>query len=91
MFNRKQKEIDRLNSRCIELATELRDTKLKNKQLEGARFLDVRNNTKILEQNNKKVELIKRIKELLDCNKYNNAELILNKIKELVRDHQSKN
>ena len=48
MFNSKQKEIDRLNARCVELAQQLRDSNLENKQLKELRLEAVRNNTKIL-------------------------------------------
>lgn len=91
MFLRKQKEIDRLNKRCVELAEQLRDSNFENKQLKELRLMEVRNNTKILEQNNKKTELIQKIEGLLIGNKYNKADAVLNKIKELVRDYQSKN
>lgn len=91
MFNRKQKEIDELNSRCVDLAQQLRDAKLENKQLKDIRLLEVRNNTKILKQSNKKTELITRVSNLLDANKYNNEKAVLGKIKELVRDYHTKN
>ena len=90
MFNRKHKEIERLNARCIELAREIRDTKLENKELKEIRLLEVRNNTKILQQNNKKTELIKNIKKALYCNIKTDIQKI-EKIKELVRDYQSNN
>ena len=61
MFNRKQKEIDRLNERCIELARQLRDSKLENDKhqkeyeilLENAsetraRITDLENNIELL-------------------------------------------
>ena len=41
-----------------------------------------------LEENN---ELIKRIEKLVSSNKYNNEKAVLNKIKELVSEHQSIN
>lgn len=72
------------------------EIKIKNltnekEQLKEVRLMEVRNNTKILEQNNKKEELIKKISNLLSSNKYNNEKVILNKIKELVKDYQLKN
>lgn len=36
-------------------------------------------------------DLIKRIESILNSNKYNNEKSTINIIKELVRDHQSKN
>ena len=38
-----------------------------------------------------KEDLIKRIESILNSNKYNNEKSTINIIKELVRDHQSKN
>lgn len=91
MFNRKQEKIDELNARCVDLAQQLRDSKLENKQLKEIRLFEVRNNAKILEQNNVKAELIKRITDLANANKYNNEKAVLDKIKELVSDYQSIN
>ena len=91
MFLRKQKEIDRLNKRCVELAEQLRNSNFENKQLKELRLMEIRNNTKIAKQNNEKTELIQKIESLLIGNKYNKADAVLNKIKELVRDYQSKN
>ncbi len=62
-----------------------------NKELKAVRLLEVRNSTKISKQNNKKTELISKIKELLEINKYGNEKAVLSKIKELVHDYQSKN
>lgn len=91
MFNRKQKEIDRLNSRCVELAEQLRDSNLENKELKKLRLDEIRNNTKILKDSSNKTELIKRIQNLVESNKYNNEKAILDTIKELVSDRKSKN
>lgn len=91
MFNRKQEQIDELNARNIELARQLRNARLENKQLKEVRLIEVRNNTKILEQNNKKTELINRISSLINSNKYNNEKAVLSKIKELISDYQSQN
>lgn len=91
MFNRKQEKIDELNARNIELARQLRGTKLENNQLRQIRLMEVRNNTKILEQNKIKTDLIKRITNLVDANKHNNEKAVLDKIKELISDYHSQN
>lgn len=91
MFNRKQEKIDELNARNIELARQLRDIKLENKQLREIRLQEVRNNTKILKQNNKQADLINRVNDLINSNKYNNEKAVLSKVKELVSDYQSIN
>lgn len=67
----KRKEIDRLNQRNVELARQVRDLNFANKDL---RF-----------ENEEQNELIIRIRNLVNCNKYNNEKAILDKIKELVR------
>lgn len=75
---------------------EARTKALKNaerevKELKQIRLQEVRNNTKILEQSNKKTELIKRITDLVNGNKYNNEKAVLKTIKELISDYQSQN
>lgn len=72
-----RKEIDRLNQRNVELARQVRDLNFANKDL---RY-----------ENEEQNELIVRIRNLVDCNKYNSEKVILNKIKELVSDNQSSN
>lgn len=67
----KRKEIDRLNQRNVEFARQVRDLNFANKDL---RF-----------ENEEQNELIIRIRNLVNCNKYNNEKAILDKIKELVR------
>ncbi len=90
MFNRKQKEIERLNTRCEELARQLNDSNIKNKRLQRIRNLDARNNMKILEQNNKTTELVCNIIKALYCNIKTDTQKI-EKLKELVNDYQSNN
>lgn len=84
----KRKEIQSL----LEARTKaLKRAEKEIKELKQIRLQEVRNNTKILEQNNKKTEVISRIEYLVNANKYNNEKAILNKIKELVNDYQSIN
>ena len=42
-------------------------------------------------ENEEQLDLIKRIDESVNSNKYNNEKAVLNKIKELVRDYRSIN
>lgn len=95
MFNRKKKELQALvnsSRRNLKKAErEIEDLKLENRELKQIRLLEVRNNTKILEQNNIKTKLINEIEELLEINKYDHEKAVLSKIKELVHDYQSKN
>ena len=96
MFFRKQKEIDRLNARCVELAKMVKD---KNDRLKEER----KNNLLILEENKEArqensdlrceidelEDTLKRINNLMTCNQYDNNQAIKNKIIELTSDHQS--
>ncbi len=91
MFNKKQKEIKKLKKECKNLKRQIDDIKLENKELKQIRLLEVRNSTKISEQNSIKTKLINSIEELLEINKYDNEKAVLSKIKELVHDYQSKN
>ena len=50
-----------------------------------------RENNILQNKNKKQQELIIRITNLLEANKYNNEKATLNKIKELVHDYQSTN
>ncbi len=81
----------KLHNKIVEAKKrEIEQLKKENKELKQIRILEVRNNTKILEQNNRKTKLINSIKEILEINKYNRVDVALEKIKELVRDYQSK-
>lgn len=95
MFNKKTKELQRLleaRTKSLNKAEEIiKDIKIENKELKQIRLQEVRNNTKILEQNNKNTEFITRIIDLVNSNKYNNEKAVLNKIKELADDYQSIN
>lgn len=48
-------------------------------------------NKDLRRENEELVELVKRINKLANANKYNNEKAFTSKIKELVRDYQSKN
>lgn len=93
MFRRKEKQ-SLLEARTKALKNaegRIEELKMENKELRQLRLQEVRNNTKILEQDNKKTELINRFERLLNSNKYNNEKAVLNKLKELVSDYQSIN
>ncbi|WP_300903377.1 hypothetical protein [uncultured Clostridium sp.] len=86
MFKRKEKQS------LLEARTKaLKNAEMEIKELKQIRLQEVRNNTKILEQNNKKTELIKRITDLVNSNKYNNEKAFIRRIKELISDYQSQN
>jgi|GEM_PF-4225520 hypothetical protein len=96
MFNRKQKEIDSLNARCVELARMVKD---KNEELKIQRH----NNELIMQENEKAKEenralrneideltdTVKRINLLVAYDGYENNEAFRRKLKELTSDYQS--
>lgn len=96
MFNRKQKEIDSLNSRCVELA---RIVRKKNEKLKIERHnneLILRENKKIENENadlrceiDELKDTIKLINKLMTSNQYDNNQVIRNKIIELTNDWKS--
>lgn len=96
MFNRKQKEIDSLNSRCVELA---RIVRKKNEKLKIERHnneLILRKNKKIENENadlrceiDELKDTIRLVNKLMTCNQYENDQVIRNKIIELTSDYQS--
>lgn len=85
------RKIKELQSLVEARTSTLKDAEQEIKDLKQIRLQEVKNNIKILEQSNKKDELLKRIKELVNSNKYNNEKAVFNKIKELVNDGQSVN
>ena len=96
MFNRKQKEIDSLNARCVELARMVKD---KNEELKIQRH----NNELIMQENEKAKEenralrneideltdTVKRINLLVAYDGYEKNEAFRRKLKELTSDYQS--
>ena len=75
MFNRKQKEIDNLNARCVELARMVRNLKNENADLRS--------------EIDEKEDTIKLVNKLMTSNQYDNNQVIRNKIRELTSDDQS--
>lgn len=84
-------KIDDLNSRNVNLARQLRDLSFENKQLKDLRKLDVHNNTILTKENTKLQKLLKDVADRTIACPVDSEKIVLNKIKELVRDYQSKN
>lgn len=89
MIKAKENEIQELTNKVVKQDSLLEELRAGNRTLKQARQCDVRNNTKILEQNNRKTELINNIIYVLG--KYKDPTVVIHKIKELVHDYQSKN
>jgi hypothetical protein len=75
MLSRKQKEIDNLNARCVELARMVRNLKNENADLRS--------------EIDEKEDTIKLVNKLMTSNQYDNNQVIRNKIIELTSDDQS--
>lgn len=84
-------EIDESNSRNVELARQVRDLSFENKQLKDLRKVDVHNNTILTKENTKLQKLLKDVADRTIACPLDSEKIVLNKIKELVRDYQSQN
>lgn len=96
MFDRKQKEIDRLNSRCVELAKMLKEKSDDLKTQKHNNCLIIKENEKVRNENadlryeiDELKDTVKRINLLMTSNQYNNSEAFKRKIIELTTDYQS--
>lgn len=78
------KKYDELNARIVTLARAANKLKEKNEITEH-------NNTVLLEKNRQLEDTVKTIVKLVTKNDCNRPDLILAKIRDLVRDYQSKN
>ena len=90
MFNRKQKEIDSLNARCVELARMVKekDNTIKiqehnNYQLIKENEKERNENADLRCENDELKDTLRRINQLMTINQYNNAEALKRKIIEL--------
>ncbi len=84
-------KIDDLNSRNVNLARQLRDLSFENKQLKDLRKQEVHNNIILVKENTKLQKLLKDVADRTIACPVDSEKIVLNKIKELVRDYQSKN
>lgn len=93
MFKRKylEKVIEIKTSEISKLENELENAKHNNEILIKENLTIKEENKDLRFENKEQLDLIKRIENLIDSNRYNNEKAILDKIKELVRDYQSIN
>lgn len=82
---------DQLSARNVELARQIKELSDENKELKDIRVIANHNNTVLINKNQKQDAILKEITKLTEINSYRNEKVILAKIKELVRDYQSKN
>ena len=86
MFKRKEKQsLLEARSKSLERA-EKQITEMTQENL-----VLYKENKELNVENEEQKELIHRIINLLNANKYNNEKVFLDKLKELVNDYQSKN
>ena len=83
-------EIDDLNSRNVELARQVRDLSFENKQLKDLRKQEVHNNTILVKENMKLQDLLKDVANRTIACPVDSEKIVLNKIKELTRNYQTK-
>ena len=83
-------EIDESNSRNVELARQVRDLSFENKQLKDLRKQEVHNNTILVKENMKLQDLLKDVADSTIACPVDSEKIVLNKIKELTRNYQTK-
>lgn len=83
-------KIDESNSRNVELARQVRDLSFENKQLKDLRKQEVHNNTILVKENMKLQDLLKDVADRTIACPLNSEKIVLNKIKELTRNYQTK-
>lgn len=83
-------EIDKSNSRNVELARQVRDLSFENKQLKDLRKQEVHNNTILVKENMKLQDLLKDVADRTTACPLDSEKIVLNKIKELTRNYQTK-
>lgn len=86
----KKESRDELNARIVGLAKALKDVSNENKELKAKAKLQEKNIVLVLKANTQQAELINDVNRVVNSNTYNNEKAVLSKIKELVRDYQSK-
>ena len=86
-----QIEIDESNSRNVELARQVRDLSLENKELRELRKQEVHNNTIVVKKDIELQSLLKEVADRVITCPLDSEKIVLGKIKELVHNYQSKN
>lgn len=83
-------KIDESNSRNVELARQVRDLSFENKQIKDLRKQEVHNNTILVKENMKLQDLLKDVADRTIACPVDSEKIVLNKIKELTRNYQTK-
>ena len=85
LFNKENNALARASRQALKNAED------KAKQLKKEKDIADHNNLILLQENKKLARLLINIEELATSNSYNREDVILAKIRDLVRDYQSKN
>lgn len=85
------REYDKLSARNVELARQVRELSNENKELKILRRQALHNNTILINKNKGSIQLLTEIADRAFCCPLDSEKIVLNKIKELVRDYQSEN
>ena len=90
-FTKFYKKGDEGNGIVFSISNTIRDLSFENKQLKDLRKQEVHNNTILVKENMKLQDLLKDVADRTIACPLNSEKIVLNKIKELVRDYQSQN
>lgn len=85
------REYDKLSARNVELARQVRDLSNENKELKTLRRQAIHNNTILVDKNRELIQLLTEVADRAFCCPLDSEKIVLDKIKELVRDYQSEN
>lgn len=85
LFNKENNTLVRASRQALKNAED------KAEQLKKGKDITEHNNLILLQENKKLARLLNNIAELATSNNYNREDVILAKIRDLVRDYQSKN
>lgn len=84
------REYDRLSARNVELARMVKEKSEEVQKLQELRNQDLHNNTILINENTKLIQIIDRVEALASQNRYNNEKVILHKIKEVIQSRKTK-
>lgn len=84
------RDYDRLSARNVELARMVKEKSEEVQKLQELRNQDLHNNTILINENTKLIQIIDRVEALATQNRYDNEKVILDKIKEVIQSRKTK-
>lgn len=84
------RDYDRLSARNVELARMVKEKSEEVQKLQELRDQDLHNNTILINENTKLIQIINRVEALATQNRYDNEKVILYKIKEVIQSRKTK-